>query len=74
MKQTTIVTIILGVLVLVSIVQVVQLNAMKSKVTGGELSVGSGSTTTPAVSGGSGQQTASLPSSIKDLPTMVGGC
>ncbi|MDP7140964.1 MAG: hypothetical protein QF362_00610 [Candidatus Woesearchaeota archaeon] len=78
MKQTTIVTVILAVLVLISVVQAVQLNGLKAKLTGGELGVISSSsgntalTTTP--SSGSGKRVSSLPSSIKDLPQMVGGC
>ena len=75
MKQTTILTIILGVLVIVSIVQVVQLNSMKAKISeGGQLSVGKSSTKAASQSGSGEKSTASLPSSIKDLPQMVGGC
>jgi regulatory protein YycH of two-component signal transduction system YycFG len=75
MKQTTIVAVILAVLVLISVVQAFQLNSLKAKVSDGQLSVGSSSGKTPvASSGDSGKKTASLPSSIKDLPTMVGGC
>lgn len=75
MKQTTIVAIVLGVLVLISVVQAFQLNSMKTKVSEGQLSIGSSSSKTPvASSGDTGKTTASLPSSIKDLPTMVGGC
>ena len=75
MKTTTIVAVILGVLVLVSVVQAFQLNGLKEKVTDGQLSIKSASSTTPvASSGSSGKKTASLPSSIKNLPQMVGGC
>ena len=77
MKQTTIVTVILAVLVLISVVQAVQLNGLKAKLTEGELGVISSSsgktaltTTSPSGSG----RVSSLPSSIKDLPQMVGGC
>lgn len=74
MKQTTILTIILGVLVIVSIVQAVQLNSMKAKISDGQLSVGKSSAKAASQSGGSEKTTASLPSNIKDLPQMVGGC
>lgn len=76
MKQTTIVAIILGVLVVLSAVQAVQLNGLKSKLSEGKLSVSSSSSKTSSLasSGGSSQRTAALPSNIKDLPQMVGGC
>jgi len=79
MKATTIVAVILGILVLISVVQAFQLNSLKTKIKEGQLSVGSSSSkTTPlASSGGSGKPAgspASLPSSVKDLPQMVGGC
>ncbi len=76
MKTTTIVAIILGVLVLISVVQAFQLNGLKTKVAEGQLSVGSSDskTTVATSSGSSGKSTASLPSSVKNLPQMVGGC
>lgn len=76
MKTTTIVAIILGVLVLITIVQAFQLSSLKKNVAEGKLSVGSssGRTTPTTSSGDSGKQTASLPTSVKDLPQMVGGC
>lgn len=76
MKTTTIVAIILGVLVLISAVQAYQLNGLKEKVVEGQLGLSSATTqtTTATSSGDSGQRTTALPSSIKDLPQMVGGC
>ncbi len=75
MKTTTIVAIILGVLVIISVVQAFQLNSLKKNVAEGQLSVSSSGSKTPvASSGDSTKRTASLPSSIKDLPQMVGGC
>lgn len=76
MKTTTIVALILGILVLISVVQAFQLNGLKSKVIEGQLSVGSSSTktTVAASSGSSSKSTASLPASVKNLPKMVGGC
>ena len=80
MKTTTIITVILGILVLISVVQAFQLNSLKEKVSEGQLSVSSsGSSSGTAVSSSgsssnSGKTTAALPSSIKNLPQMVGGC
>ena len=75
MKTTTIVAVILGILVLISVVQAFQLNSLKDKITEGQLEVKSSSSTTPvASSGDSGKKTASLPASVKNLPKMVGGC
>jgi len=76
MKTTTIVAIILGVLVLISIVQAFQLNGLKKKVAEGQLTVGSsaGKTTPLSAPTSGGQKAASLPSSVKELPQMVGGC
>jgi hypothetical protein len=76
MKTTAIVAIILGVLVLISVVQAFQLNSLRGTVKEGQLSVSSSSAKTPVASSGSssGKQTAELPSSIKNLPQMVGGC
>lgn len=75
MKQTTVIAIILGVLVLVSLVQAYQLTALKTRLAGGQLSISSGvSRTSPLSSGDSGKKTASLPSNIQELPAMVGGC
>ena len=72
MKQTTIVAIILAVLLLVSVVQAFQLTSLKSKIVDGKVSLGATKSSTPLATGGS--STGSLPSSIKDLPQMVGGC
>ena len=76
MKTTTIVAIILGVLVLISVVQAFQLNGLKKSVAEGNLNVGSssGRTSVATSSGDGSKQTASLPKSVKDLPQMVGGC
>ena len=76
MKQTTIVAIILGVLVLISALQAFQLNNLKENVETGGLKMGSGSSVaTPLSSGGdSDKSVQSLPSSVKNLPKMVGGC
>ncbi|MEK6845692.1 MAG: hypothetical protein AABY26_02945 [Nanoarchaeota archaeon] len=73
MDSKTIVAIVLGVLVLVSVVQAVQLYGLKEKVSTGTLKVSSSSSPT-AASGNSGKTVGSVPSSVKELPSMVGGC
>lgn len=77
MKQTTLVAIILGVLVLISVVQAFQLSGLKNNVIEGQLSISSSSTNTRVASSGSddtSRRAAALPSSVKNLPQMVGGC
>ncbi len=75
MKQTTIVAIVLGVLVLISVAQAFQLNSLKTKIADGQASVGSSGINAPATSSGSGsQRTVALPKSVQNLPQMVGGC
>ena len=78
MKQSTLVAIILGILLLISVVQAFQLNTIKNKVASGTLSVSSASSGSPsasgAASGANGKQVGQLPANIQDLPQMVGGC
>ncbi len=75
MKKTKIITIILGILVFISLVQAVQLNDIKTKIADGDLKVGSSTTTSSSgSSGSSSKSTGSVPKSIQNLPTMVGGC
>lgn len=72
-KKNNLIAILLGVLVIVSMIQAFQLTKLKTSISEGGVSVSSSSSKTPAASGGD-RQTATLPSSIKDLPQMVGGC
>lgn len=77
MKHTTIVAIILGVLVLISVVQAFQLTGLKTKISSEELTVSSSTekATAPLASPATGSKIKTkLPSSIKNLPNMVGGC
>ncbi len=75
MKTTKLMAIILGILILVSVVQAFQLNGLKEKIAKGQVSIGSSSNTgSTTSSGGSNQRTSALPSSVKNLPKMVGGC
>ncbi|MBR9699346.1 hypothetical protein GOV09_02730 [Candidatus Woesearchaeota archaeon] len=74
MKQTTIVAFVLGILLLISVAQAFQLNGLKETISEGQLSVGSASKSAQVATGGSGKSAGALPSSIKNLPKMVGGC
>ena len=70
MKQTTIIAVVLGILVLISIIQAFQLFSMKAKITDSQLSLGGKKTSTPVVSAGQSSGTPDTSS----LPQMVGGC
>lgn len=72
MKQTTIVAIVLGVLVLISLAQAFQLNGLKTRMASGD-STGSVGINAPTAGSG-GERTVALPTSVKNLPQMVGGC
>lgn len=74
MKQATIITIVLAVLVLISAVQAIQLNSLKNDINEGEIEIGVANTKSTSSNDGGTKRTSSVPSSIKDLPTMVGGC
>lgn len=81
MKQMTIFAVILGVLVLISAVQAVQLNDIKMKISKGDVGLSQGtntksqtSTTITSSQGSTTKKPSSLPSNVKDLPPMVGGC
>lgn len=66
MNRNTIIVIVLVVLVLFTAVQAIQLNSLKAQLKEGKVSVGSA----PAAAGSG----AGVPSSIENLPSMVGGC
>lgn len=75
MEKTTIVAIVLGVLVIISAIQAFQLNGLKEKIADGKLKISSSSSgAQAAASPGADKRTAALPSSVKNLPQMVGGC
>tara|TARA_Y100000310_G_scaffold340439_1_gene436245 strand:- start:11299 stop:11526 length:228 start_codon:yes stop_codon:yes gene_type:complete len=75
MNKQVIISIVLGVLILISVVQALQLNGIKGKISSGEFSTNSKSTSTPVASGGSsGGGSGAIPANINDLPQMVGGC
>jgi len=72
MNKNTLMTIVLVVLVAVSVVQAFQLNSLKSTVSSEEFTTISAQT--PVASAGSGGGKPALPSSLENLPQMVGGC
>ncbi len=71
MKKNLIIAIILGLLVLISIVQAVQLTTLKAKVDAGAVKIAGSKTAVNTASGGSGGVTGN---SLENLPQMVGGC
>ena len=73
MKTTTILAIVLGVLVLISIIQAFQLYSVKGALQG-DVKVGSSSSRVAVGAGGSGSSGEDIPSNIQNLPSMVGGC
>ena len=64
MNRNVIIVIVLVVLVLLTAVQAIQLSSLKSSISTGKVSLGSA----PAQNG------ASVPSSLDNLPSQVGGC
>lgn len=68
MDKNVVIAIVLGALVLIAGVQAFQLFTLKNKIAEGSFS--SGATTQTGASTSSPQ----LPSSLQNLPSMVGGC
>ena len=66
MNRNVIIVIVLAVLLLLTAVQAIQLNSLKTSISTGKVSVGSA----PAQGFGGG---GGVPSNIQDLPSMVGG-
>ncbi len=66
MNKNIIIAIVLGILLLLSVVQAFQVNTIKEKLSGGGIKVAA--TGAPTAGG------ASVPASLQNLPTMVGGC
>ena len=70
MSKTMILTLVLVVMVLVSAVQAYQLTTLKTKIENNELTTSSRVVKSSTASSGG----ASVPSSLQNLPQMVGGC
>lgn len=74
MNKNWIFAIVLGVLIIISVVQAVQLNSIKQSLSEGEITIsGSASSTTSTASSSSSSSTSSS-ASLSELPSMVGGC
>jgi hypothetical protein len=71
MNQNVVIAIVLGALVLIAAVEAYQLMGIKNKIESGNVQVGAAGT--PVQSGG-GAGAPALPSSLQNLPGMVGGC
>lgn len=69
MNKNVVFAVVLGLLLLVSAVQAVQLSTLKAKVDAGALKVSSAKSTTAVSAGTSGTG-----GGVDNLPTMVGGC
>jgi hypothetical protein len=72
MNQNIVVAIVLGALVLIAAVEAYQLMGIKNKISTGNVQVASAGTPAPQAGGGAGSP--ELPSSLQNLPGMVGGC
>ena len=72
MNQNIVIAIVLGALVLIAAVEAYQLMSIKNKIDGGGVQVASAGVA-PQSSGASGGAPI-LPSSLDNLPSMVGGC
>jgi regulatory protein YycH of two-component signal transduction system YycFG len=71
MNKNTLMTIVLVVLVAVSVVQAFQLNSLKQTVNSEDFTTAMSAQTPKPTSGGNKP---ALPSSLENLPQMVGGC
>lgn len=71
MNTNLLLTILIGAMVLVSVLQAVQLFSLQSALASG-VSVGGGKSVSASSTGSGGS--AQLPSSLENLPSMVGGC
>ncbi len=69
MNKNIIISVVLGVLILISVVQLVQLNSLKEK---------SGVSSVPITTQGSSSSSSGgsnpIPGNLNNLPDMVGGC
>ena len=65
MNKNIIIAVVLGILLVLSVVQAFQVNAIKEKIESGGVKIAG------AASSGGG---ASVPSNLQNLPSMVGGC
>ncbi len=71
-NQSLIMSIILGIFIIISAFQSFQINSLKTQIETGGVKITSSSESSYTSSGNSGKS--AVPSSIQDLPDMVGGC
>ncbi|HLC99224.1 MAG TPA: hypothetical protein VJC00_04420 [Candidatus Nanoarchaeia archaeon] len=68
-RKSVLFIVVLVVLLLIAVVQAVQINGIKDRISGGSSSSSAYSTQSPVSSGA-----VSAPSNVQSLPQMVGGC
>ena len=71
--KTVVMMVMVGLLILVSAIQPVELTGLKEKLSDGSLAVSSASAKT-TVGAGSGSEPSPLSKNLDSLPSMVGGC
>ncbi len=74
MDKTTVLTILVGAMVLVSALQAIQLFGLSSALSGAQIGGSLGAAKAPATSGVKAPVAAGAGTSLKNLPSMVGGC
>lgn len=72
MNQNVVIAIVLGALVLIAAVEAYQLMGIKDKISSGGVQVATAGAPAAQATGGGGAP--ALPSSLQNLPSMVGGC
>ncbi len=72
MKQNVVIAIVLGALVLIAAVQAYQLIGLKNQISSGNVQLGA--VGVPVAQAGGAGGAPALPSSLQNLPGMVGGC
>ena len=74
MNQNVVIAIVLGALVLIAAVEAYQLMGIKTKLAGGSVQVAIAGAPAAQAGGGAGGAAPQLPTSLQNLPNMVGGC
>lgn len=74
MNKNVVFAVVLGLLIVISVVQALQLSGLREKIANGGFSVSGKATSTSAVASDSSSGAASDSKSLSSLPSMVGGC
>ncbi len=74
MRKNVIVFIVLGLLIVISAVQALELIGLKAKISDASFTVKGSSQSEPVASSSSSSAGNTVAASIADLPSMVGGC